>query len=206
MESGGLFSCCQTICLPGRFRVLPLLSIGERACLYNTLILPLMLCYYCSRWRFWVGSSVWRRCMPFSSWRFSFPWYSVWHPGFNCCTTNRLWHVSWGLSFAVAVSVSLSLRTGVREVRILLQRLSTNTGMSAWGVWLCSAIWSSSRPAILCYTIWRRLFTGMWRCLSQGIWLTRWLTALASRSSSSLFPVNMRRSVGRLMLCTGEWL
>ena len=24
-------------------------SIGERACLYNTLILPLMLCYYCSR-------------------------------------------------------------------------------------------------------------------------------------------------------------
>lgn len=54
--------------------------------------------------------------------------------GFNCCTTNRLWHVSWGLSFAVAVSVSLSLRTGVREVRILLQRLSTNTGMSAWGV------------------------------------------------------------------------
>ena len=42
--------------------------------------------------------------------------------------------VSWGLSFAVAVSVSLSLRTGVREVRILLQRLSTNTGMSAWGV------------------------------------------------------------------------
>ena len=29
--------------------VLPLLSIGERACLYNTLILPLMLCYYCSR-------------------------------------------------------------------------------------------------------------------------------------------------------------
>ncbi len=39
-----------------------------------------------------------------------------------------------GLSFAVAVSVSLSLRTGVREVRILLQRLSTNTGMSAWGV------------------------------------------------------------------------
>ena len=33
----------------GRFRVLPLLSIGERACLYNTLILPLMLCYYCSR-------------------------------------------------------------------------------------------------------------------------------------------------------------
>lgn len=55
-------------------------------------------------------------------------------PGFNCCTTNRLWLVSWGLSFAVAVSVSLSLRTGVREVRILLQRLSTNTGMSAWGV------------------------------------------------------------------------
>ena len=52
----------------------------------------------------------------------------------NCCTTNRLWLVSWGLSFAVAVSVSLSLRTGVREVRILLQRLSTNTGMSAWGV------------------------------------------------------------------------
>ena len=48
--------------------------------------------------------------------------------------TNRLWLVSWGLSFAVAVSVSLSLRTGVREVRILLQRLSTNTGMSAWGV------------------------------------------------------------------------
>lgn len=109
---GWLFSCCQTDCLPERFRVLPLLSIGERACLYNTLILPLMLCYYCSLWRFWVGSSVWRRCMPFSSWRFSFPWYSVWHPGFNCCTTNRLWHVSWGLSFAVAVSVSLSLRTG----------------------------------------------------------------------------------------------
>ena len=47
---------------------------------------------------------------------------------------DRLWLVSWGLSFAVAVSVSLSLRTGVREVRILLQRLSTNTGMSAWGV------------------------------------------------------------------------
>ena len=42
--------------------------------------------------------------------------------------------MAWGLSFAVAVSVSLSLRTGVREVRILLQRLSTNTGMSAWGV------------------------------------------------------------------------
>ena len=55
-------------------------------------------------------------------------------PGFNCCTTNRLWLVSWGLSFAVAVSVSRFTANGSTGGTDILQRLSTNTGMSAWGV------------------------------------------------------------------------